>query len=78
MKVYINTIYLKLNDVREGWRFLLLSISFLGFRIFEILLGEVENNFFKNSKIYILLYIMIDLKLKLSIEYTIYNNNRIW
>lgn len=63
MKVYINTIYLKLNDVREGWRFLLLSISFLGFGIFEILLGEVENNFFKNSKIYILLYIMIDFKI---------------
>lgn len=69
---------MKLNDVREGWRFLFLNISFLGLGIFEILLGEVENNFFKNSKIYILLYIMIDLKLKLSIEYTIYNNNRIW
>lgn len=57
------------------------SVLALGF---GILLAEVENNFFKNRDVvvkfcYILLYYdWLEILLKLSIEYIIYNNNRIW
>lgn len=69
-----------LNGIKSegGFYFSVLALGF------GILLAKVENNFFKNRDVvvkfcYILLYYdWLEILLKLSIEYIIYNNNRIW